>query len=379
MHRILMNLLTLTFLFVNIQSDTTPLTDKSIASNRPEVIYETSSRSSSSRSSGNEEVAESDAESSTIVYQNVRGIGVKVKNVNNRHMTDYSQDQEQQDGQQDDQQESDDREDEAKAEANLKTSESATTYTPIQPVYMPMDSLPGLDLEIDAMGLGGVPPGVRIETRNGRPVVEILPNLDLMHSMHQDVRSGKSHIMTKTEEYLADHDREERKKMRRKGKGKGKKYKSVVHRMKSTPAPTADPQDDDNEDEAEDHIPDPDDDMTDNDAATKHLPESRKKSENARMYYPQSDNSSFFAGRNIKEIKMRSSSQKRTPDVDLERVTRQQMKDQGTQDGSGTTDAGGDSMTTPHAPRDLSDPRVYQSGRRINKSLWSYEGEDCFL
>jgi len=43
--------------------------------------------------------------------------------------------------------------------------------------HLPMDSLPGLDLEIDAVGLGGIPPGVRIENRNGRPVVEITPSI----------------------------------------------------------------------------------------------------------------------------------------------------------------------------------------------------------
>ena len=365
-----MNFLTLTFLFINIQSDPS-VTDLSVSpSTTPGVIYDTFGQHVNRRS------AEADAlpsaspatESSTIVYQNMRGIGVKVKNVNARSNSAPSQ----------------------RLEHGMKGSESSTAYSPVQPVYLPMDTLPGLDLEIDAMGLGGIPPGVRIETRNGRPVVEIVPHMDIMHSTtNEEVHDKVSN--SRKDDFVPDYEQAEppmHRKTKRRVKGKiGSNKKRMMSGSKPAPRPqlpqpTAERSEENVDEESEDHSPEADDDIADTDSVTRRPENSRRqgqKSENIRLQ-PESfhvmplENASFRSysddqGRNVKEIKIRTN--KKLSDIDLESLTKNQLP--GSAD-AGNNDNGGDFQTPFLVSRDLSDPRISHAGRRINKSLWNYEG-----
>jgi hypothetical protein len=165
---IFMNFLTLTLFFINSSFSTDQQYHD--APQIPQTVWRLSSSSPIEHTFGTEiipvnprndnvefdEVASGTENSPQFFKTSMKGVGVKVGGNNNPQ--------------------------EGFNPRSFRTSESANVQNnfagqPMQPMYMPMDTLPGLDLEIDAIGLGGIPPGVRIENRNGRPVVEIMPNL----------------------------------------------------------------------------------------------------------------------------------------------------------------------------------------------------------
>lgn len=156
----LMNFLTLSLLFVNSSYSTDQHKD-ALWTMSSSPIAQTVAREMFPVENIGVEDFKFDEEASETKPQffktSVKGVGVKVARNNNNNRQDMNS-------------------------RSSKTSESmhvqrAFDAPSMRPMYQPMETLPGLDLEIDAIGLGGIPPGVRIENRNGRPVVEIMPNL----------------------------------------------------------------------------------------------------------------------------------------------------------------------------------------------------------
>lgn len=163
----LMNLLTISLLFVNSSYSTDRDNGHSSMSFwRPLSHDEDSSQDSTTTSrhmdnNNKEDIVFSQdvsgSESSPQFFKtSIPGVGVKVNSMNNNGNSNNNF-----------------------LSRTLKASESGQVHTNFgaSQTFVPMDTFPGLDLEIDAIGLGGIPPGVRIENRNGRPVVEIVPNL----------------------------------------------------------------------------------------------------------------------------------------------------------------------------------------------------------